>query len=126
MAVEFCLQLEAVNPSEEPNMQADLMKDIQAVTPKDAELQAVSNLVKDGWPTARAEVPEAARAYHTFCECLTLQSEWIYKDDMIVIPQALRSRMLKKIHNSHLGMEGCIRRAKESLFWPGMGAARRG
>ena len=28
--------------------------------------------------------------------------------------------ILEKIHYVHLGINGCIRRAKECLFWPGM------
>jgi len=28
--------------------------------------------------------------------------------------------MKKAIHTSHLGIDGCLRRARESLFWPGM------
>ena len=31
--------------------------------------------------------------------------------------------MLKKIHASHIGIESCLRRAKEILYWPGMSAA---
>ena len=27
--------------------------------------------------------------------------------------------MLKKIHASHIGIEGCLRRAREILYWPG-------
>ncbi len=30
--------------------------------------------------------------------------------------------MLKQIHSSHLGIEKCKRRARDVLFWPGMGA----
>ena len=28
--------------------------------------------------------------------------------------------MLQRIHASHLGIEGCLRRARECLYWPGM------
>ena len=38
----------------------------------------------------------------------------------------MRSEMLKKIHASHIGIEGCLRRAREILYWPGMTAAIRG
>ena len=30
--------------------------------------------------------------------------------------------MVKKLHNTHLGVEGCLRRARESLVWPDMNA----
>jgi predicted Fe-S protein YdhL (DUF1289 family) len=28
--------------------------------------------------------------------------------------------MIKRIHSYHIGVEGCLRRARESLYWPGM------
>lgn len=28
--------------------------------------------------------------------------------------------MLQEIHRNHLGLQGCQKRAKESLYWPGM------
>ena len=35
---------------------------------------------------------------------------------------AMRSQMLDKVHSSHIGAEGCLRRAREVVFWPGMTA----
>ena len=35
----------------------------------------------------------------------------------------MRSEMLQKVHYAHLGQEACLRRARETLFWPGMTAA---
>ena len=38
------------------------------------------------------------------------------------MPMAMRAQMLEKIHSSHIGAEGCLRRAREVVFWPGMTA----
>ena len=27
---------------------------------------------------------------------------------------------MKKVHNAHLGVNGCLNRARECLYWPGM------
>mgnify|MGYP000109039825 CR=1 FL=1 len=40
----------------------------------------------------------------------------------IIIPQLMRKQMLEIVHSSHLGTQGCLNRARESLFWPGMTA----
>ncbi len=32
----------------------------------------------------------------------------------------MRAEMLRQIHESHLGIESCRRRARDVLFWPGM------
>lgn len=38
----------------------------------------------------------------------------------VVIPTSLRLDMIKRIHSSHIGVEGCLGRARESLYWSGM------
>ena len=35
---------------------------------------------------------------------------------------SLRKSILEKLHNSHLGVYGTLRRARKSVFWPGMSA----
>ena len=36
--------------------------------------------------------------------------------------QTVRSQMLEKIHSSHIGAEGCLRRAREVVFCPSITA----
>ena len=38
----------------------------------------------------------------------------------MVIPKALRAELLQKTHASHLGFDAMCRRARDSLFWPGL------
>ena len=49
----------------------------------------------------------------------------IFKNDIVIVPASLRSEMLKKIHKAHQGPDSSIRRARESLYWPGMTTAIR-
>ena len=49
-----------------------------------------------------------------------MQNDVILKEERNVIPFELRHMILEKIRYVHLGINGCIRRAKECLFWPGM------
>ena len=58
--------------------------------------------------------------YFPFRDELTLQNGIIFKGERIVIPSSLRSDMMAKIHASHIGIQGCLRRAREVLDWPGM------
>ena len=47
----------------------------------------------------------------------TSSSWWlIFKGERVIIPISLRRDMKEKIHSSHLGMEGCLWRARESIF----------
>lgn len=38
----------------------------------------------------------------------------------VLVPQDLRKQMIQRIHSTHTGTEGCLRRARESICWPGM------
>ncbi|KAK2564593.1 Retrovirus-related Pol polyprotein from transposon 17.6 [Acropora cervicornis] len=37
-----------------------------------------------------------------------------------VIPASVKDEMLAKIHASHIGIQGSLRRAREVIYWPGM------
>ena len=47
----------------------------------------------------------------TFCECNLL------KNERIIVPTTLRAEMKSLIHQGHLGIENCKKRARQSLFW---------
>ena len=53
---------------------------------------------------------------------MSIQDGLIFKGDCLVVPQASRSELLRRIHNSHLGISGCLNRTHECLYWPGMTA----
>ena len=39
-----------------------------------------------------------------------------------VIPLSLRPKIRERLHGAHKGVEGCLRRARETVYWPGMNA----
>ncbi|XP_062614248.1 uncharacterized protein LOC134275989 [Saccostrea cucullata] len=47
-----------------------------------------------------------------------MQDGIIYRSSRVVIPKALRPEMLRRTHFSHLGIEACLRKARDSLYWP--------
>ena len=40
----------------------------------------------------------------------------------MIVPLLLRPVMREEIHNSHLGIQACLRRARQCVFWPAMNA----
>ena len=52
---------------------------------------------------------------------LTVQGGLVFKRNSVIIPRSLCAEMMK-IHSSHLGIEACLRRARECIYWPGMSA----
>uniref|UniRef100_A0A8C8DE10 Gypsy retrotransposon integrase-like protein 1 n=1 Tax=Oryzias sinensis TaxID=183150 RepID=A0A8C8DE10_9TELE len=89
-------------------------RQIAEATAKDVQLQHVMRNMDEGWP-----VGANPQFYHVRGE-LSVVDGLLLKRGRIVIPQALRMDMLRRIHEGHLGIEKCKRRAKESVFWPGI------
>lgn len=51
-----------------------------------------------------------------------MQDGILFKGNRVIVPAALRSYMVKKVHSSHIGVEGCLRKARDVLYWSGMSA----
>ena len=60
------------------------------------------------------------RPYFDECDELTIQNELVFKGQQIVVPAVLRKELMEKTHASHIGIEGCIRRARDTLYWSRM------
>ncbi|XP_062510501.1 uncharacterized protein K02A2.6-like [Corticium candelabrum] len=99
-----------------------LLEEIRRATKEAQELQCISELIRSGCPSRTIDVPIAARPFHQCHHEISVQNDLAFKGDRIVIPISLRGSMVKKLHNTHLGVEGCLRRAREPLFWPGINA----
>jgi hypothetical protein len=89
---------------------------LKEATKNDNELCALKQIIKTGWPESKEDVPKPIHLYYTFREELTFQDGIIFKGERIVVPQSVRNDMLSRIHNGHVGIQGCLRRAKESLY----------
>lgn len=49
-----------------------------------------------------------------------MADDLVMYENQIIIPTVLRKDMIKKIHNSHLGMSKCKERARTVIYWPRM------
>ena len=94
----------------------------QRETAKDLELKALISVILKGWPDNKEDVSPAVRQYWSYRDELTCLDGLLFKGDKIIVPKTLRSEMLEKIHETHLGIVKCKNRARQVLFWPGMSA----
>ncbi|KAE8291509.1 Retrovirus-related Pol polyprotein from transposon 17.6 Protease [Larimichthys crocea] len=85
-------------------------------TKKDVGLQRVIQLMNEDWPRGECQ------QYYNIRGELSLVNGLLLRKNRIVIPQSLRPDMLKRLHEGHLGMEKCKRRARTSIYWPSINA----
>jgi hypothetical protein len=94
------------------------LNQIRDITNKDESLQSLKTVILAGWPDTHDNVPIGVRQYWNVQDALTVQNGIIYRSNRVVIPKTLRHEMLRGIHSSHLGIEACLRKARDSLYWP--------
>ena len=55
--------------------------------------------------------------YYSVRDELSIYDGLVFKGERLVEPQTLRAEIKKELHASHAGVEGCLRRARESVYW---------
>jgi hypothetical protein len=83
-------------------------------------MQFLMETILKGWPMDKASCHYKVHEFWNFRDMLTVNNGVIYKGTQIVMPKALHRVMLMKIHEGHLGIEKCKRRAREVMYWPGI------
>ena len=104
-------------PISEPHL-----AEIQCETAADLVPQYLVQVTLQGWPDQKEAVPSELRPYFTVRDELTAQNGIFFKGLRCVISAGLRPKMLKHFHGALTGVEGCLRHAHETAFWPGINA----
>ena len=73
---------------------------------------------KEGWPE---RVKGPLKLYQPHQAELTVNNGLLLKGSQLVVPLALRDDMLDRIHTGHQGVTKCRARARQLVWWPGMG-----
>ena len=119
---ELCHQVEELSLSEHLPISSDLLQELHNETDKDTSLQILMQVIFTGWRDDRKSVPLEVQSYFNCRDELSVQNGLVFKCDRVVIPTNLRSEIIKKLHCTHMGIEGSLRRACEAFYWPLMNA----
>ena len=93
---------------------------IRQATEEDPVLQTLKRAVMTGWPNDKQALPPELGPYFPYRDEITVADGIVLKGERVVIPSGMRKTIKEKVHSSHLGINGCLRRARECLFWPNM------
>lgn len=96
------------------------MKEIQAETLRCEEMTKLMEMILNGWPDSKQDCEMIVMPYWNIRGELSTADGFIFKGSRIVIPHSMRPNLLAHLHKGHLGIEKIRRRARESVFWPGI------
>ena len=96
------------------------LEEIRRETAEDQSMRALSETIKYGWPETKGETPVSIHADWDVRDEMSQLNGVVLRGERIAIPPSMRKVMLEKIHQGHMGIEKSKRRARDTLYWPGM------
>ena len=106
------IETESINMLHYVPISEERLAQIQQETAKDEDLDALREVIRKGWPENRNETPVCVQPYFSFSDELSVQNGLIFKGERIVVPHTLRQELLNSVHSGHIGIQGCMRRAR--------------
>ena len=89
-------------------------------TRKDLTLNLLIHYILNGWPCDQRQLPQELHPYWNFWEDLSVEDRIATKGSRLLMPSTLQRKALEQIHEGHQGVEKCMLKARESVFWPGI------
>ena len=124
-ACDFNKELQEVDHQAFLPVSASRWQQIKHASADDPVLQQLRTTIREGWPESRSDLPEPLYPYFDVRDLLTVQNDLVFKGQCLVVPASLRKELMAVVHSSHIGMEGCIRRSRDTLYWPRMATESR-
>lgn len=95
----------------------DRLSQAQEETNKDEILTELREVIIQGWPKCRKELPVPLLPYWAFRDELSIEDGLVIKGERVVIPKSMQEYVLSKIHEAHQGIVKCQLRAKDCVYW---------
>ena len=67
-----------------------------------------------------SQVHPVAQPFYNVRHDLSCSHDLVLKGERIIVPSSMRKEMKDLLHTGHVGIERCKRRARESIYWPGL------
>ena len=113
-------EVESIHAVDYLAMSEQQLSEIKQERAKDLTLQTLRNVILRGWPENSSSVPKEVSEYFNVRNELAVQDGIIFKGQRCVIPKTLRQKVKENIARAHIGIQGCLRRAREVVLWPGL------
>ena len=97
------------------------LDEIREASDRDPVMQEAMKFTVEGWPKKGGDLTSDIRDLYSVRSNLSVVDGLLVYNGRIVIPSALRSKILEIVHHGHQGVTKCNERAKEAVWWFGIG-----
>ena len=93
---------------------------IHEETRKDPTIKILLHYISTGLPCECRRLPQELHLYWNFREDLSVEDGLVTKSSRLLIPSILRQKVMEQIHDRHQGIDKCMLKARESMFYTGI------
>ena len=93
---------------------------LRTVASKDDNYQTLIDNIQRGFPASIAKADASVTAFWNIRKELSLDDGLVLYGPRIVVTAAARREVLARLHDSHQGVDRTKRRARQSVYWPGI------
>ena len=98
---------------------------IKAAAHSDPDYMSLIQIIRTGFPATRHMTDPKVRQFWEVRTRLSVEDDIALLNDRIIVPAALRKRVLQCLHSAHQGVTSMRARANCTVYWPGMNASIR-
>ncbi|UYV66874.1 K02A2.6-like [Cordylochernes scorpioides] len=98
----------------------DRLAKIALIQKLEPTLQNVAFYSKNGWP-AKCQLSPLERSFYDVRDEIGEENGLLMRGLRVIIPSNMRKDVLNRIHAGHQGITKCRARAKDHVWWPGIG-----
>lgn len=95
-------------------------KQLIEISKEDEEMKELKKIIKIGWPENKKKINPILIPYYDARDELAVLDDVVFRAERVVIPQAMRRRLLEIIHSGHQGMVRSKQLARDVVYWPAM------
>lgn len=99
-----------------------ILEKLRVESNSDESYRMLKTFVLHGWPENKNDMPHDLRPYFPMRDCITVSDGLLMKGERAIIPKSMRHEIKARIHSSHLGHDAMVRRARDTVYWPGLNA----
>ena len=93
---------------------------VRAAAKADPECIALKEAIITGFPSHKGSLDPELRQFWGVRHLLAVDDGLVVYGQRLLIPKCLRRETLQKLHISHQGIERTKRRARQTVYWPGI------
>ena len=93
-------------------------EEMKRSTHDDEILQLFKTVIQTAWPEDKHLLPVVLAPYFSYTDELSVYDGLVFKGERLIILRQMRQKIEERLHSSQIGINGCLRRARECIFWP--------